>query len=74
MEWFYEYEKYNGGDDLTTKIIGHGRVKLLLKYGRIKTLPSVLHIPDLAGNLIVINKMSDASVQTLFEKDRCKMV
>jgi hypothetical protein len=42
-EWFCEYEKYNGGDvflgdDLTTKIIGCGRVKLLLKDGRIRTL------------------------------------
>jgi hypothetical protein len=43
-EWFSEYEKYDGGDvflgdDSTTKIMGHGKVKLLLKYGRIRTLP-----------------------------------
>jgi hypothetical protein len=36
-EWFSEYEKYDGGDvflgdDSTTKILGRGRVKLLLKY------------------------------------------
>ena len=72
-EWFCEYERYNGdiflGDDSTTKIIGHGRVKLLLKDGRIKTLPSVLHIPYLARNLIYVRKMSDASVHTIFEKD-----
>ena len=35
-EWFSEYEKYDGGDvflgdDSTTKILGRGRVKLLLK-------------------------------------------
>ena len=35
-EWFYEYEKYNGGDvylgdDSPTNIIRHGRVKLKLK-------------------------------------------
>jgi hypothetical protein len=35
-EWFSEYEKYDGGDvflgdDSTTKILGCGRVKLLLK-------------------------------------------
>jgi hypothetical protein len=34
-EWFSEYEKYDGGDvflgdDWTSKIMGHGRVKLLL--------------------------------------------
>jgi hypothetical protein len=43
-EWFSEYEKYDGGDvflgdESTTKIMGRGRVKLLLKYGRIRTLP-----------------------------------
>ena len=43
-EWFYEYEKYSGGDvylgdDSPTSIIGHGRVKLNLKDGSIKTLP-----------------------------------
>jgi hypothetical protein len=34
-EWFSEYEKYDGGDvflgdDSTAKILGRGRVKLLL--------------------------------------------
>jgi hypothetical protein len=43
-EWFSEYEEYNGGDvflgdDSTTKILGCGRVKLLLNDGRIRTLP-----------------------------------
>jgi hypothetical protein len=38
-EWFSEYEKYDGGDvflgdDSTAKILGRGRVKLLLKDGR----------------------------------------
>ena len=38
-----ENEKYDGGDvflgdDSTTKIMGCGRVKLLLKYGRVRTL------------------------------------
>jgi hypothetical protein len=46
-ECFSEYEKYDGvdvflGDESTTKILGCGRVKLLLKYGRIRTLPRVL--------------------------------
>ena len=40
MEWLCEYEKYNGGDvylgdDSPTIIIGHGRVKIKLKDGRI---------------------------------------
>ena len=75
MEWFYEYENYIGGDvflgdESTTKIIGHGRVNLLLKYGRIKTLPSEFHIPYLAINLISFSKMRDASFHTIFKKDR----
>ena len=63
-EWFSEYEKYNGNvfleDDLPKKIMGHGRVKLFLNDGRIRTLPGVLHIPGLARNLISVSKMADA--------------
>ena len=77
-EWFCEYEKYNGdvflGDNKSTKIIGHGIVKLLLNYGRIKTLLGVFHIPGLAINLISVIKMVDADVKNVFKKDRCKMV
>ena len=78
-EWFCEYEKYNEGDVFLgdhsiTKITGCRRVKLLLKDGKIKTLPSVLHIPYLAKNLISISKMSNVGAHTIFEKDICKMV
>ena len=78
-EWFYEYENHNGGDvfqgyELIAKITRHGRVKLLLNDGRIKTLLGVLHIPGLARNLIYVNKMVDASVKTVLKKDRRKMV
>jgi hypothetical protein len=34
----------------------------------------VLHILSLERNLIYVNKMSDAGVHTLFQKDSCKMV
>ena len=77
-EWFYEYEKYNGnvflGDDSPKKIIGRGRVKLLLNNGRIKTIPGVLHILGLARNLISISKMTDVAVKTVFKKDKHKVV
>jgi hypothetical protein len=78
-EWFSEYEKYDGGDvflgyDSTTKIMGRGRVKLLLKDGRIRTLPGVLHIPKLARSLISVSKLDDAGVDTVFGKGTCKMV
>ena len=78
-EWFYECEKYNAGDvflghGLRAKIKRHGRVKLLLKYGRIKTLASVLQIPHISKNLISINRRGDASVYTILEKERCKIV
>jgi hypothetical protein len=54
--------------------LGCGRVKLLLKYGRIRTLPGVLHIPKLARSLISISNMEDAGVDTIFGKGTCKMV
>jgi hypothetical protein len=78
-EWFFEYEKYDGGDvflgdDSTEKIMGRGRVKLLLKDGRIRTLPGVLHIPKLARSLISVSKLDDAGVDTVFGKGTCKMV
>jgi hypothetical protein len=78
-EWFSEYEKYDGGDvflgdDSTTKILGRGRVKLLLKDGRIRTLPRVLHIPKLARSLISISNMDDVGVDIVFGKKTCKMV
>ena len=47
---------------------------LLLNNGRIKTLPNLLLILGLARNLISVSKMGNAGVQTIFEKDRCKMV
>jgi hypothetical protein len=78
-EWLSEYEKYDGGDvflgdDSTTKILGRGRVKLLLKDGRIRTLPGVLHIPKLSRTLISVSKMDDAGVDTVFRKNTCNMV
>ena len=46
----------------------------MLNDGRIKTLPSVFHIPGLAINLIYVCKMGDVGVQNMFKKNRCKMV
>jgi hypothetical protein len=78
-EWFSEYEKYDGGDvflgdDSIAKIMGCGRVNLLLKDGRIRTLPGVLHIPKLARSLISVSNLDDARVDTVFGKGTCKMV
>jgi hypothetical protein len=78
-EWFPEYEKYDGGDvflgdDSTASIMGHGRVKLLLKDGRIRTLPGVLHIPKLVRSLISVSKLDDAGVDTVLGKGTCNMV
>jgi hypothetical protein len=78
-EWFYEYEKYNGGDvflgeDLTTKIMRRGKVKLLLKDGIIRTFLWVTHIPTLARSLIFVGNMGDVGVDTLLGKGNCKMV
>ena len=78
-EWFYEYEKYNGGDVYLgnyspANIIGRSRVKMKLEDGRIRTLPRVLHIPNLARNLISIRKMDVAGVKTMCGDGGCKKV
>jgi hypothetical protein len=78
-EWFSEYEKYDGGDvflqdDSTAKIMGRGRVKLFIKYGRIRTLLGVLHIPKLVKSLIFVRKLDDVGVDKIFGKNTCKMV
>eukprot|EP00253_Pinus_taeda_P011455 PITA_11455 len=78
-EWFWEYEKYDVGDvflgdDRKVRIIGHGKVKLKLQGGRVRTLPGVLHIPALARNMISVSKLDDVGVKIVFEKDTCKMV
>jgi hypothetical protein len=61
------------GDDSTTKIVGRGRLWLILQDGRSRTLLGVLHIPVLEINLISISNMSDGRVHTLFHKVMCKM-
>jgi hypothetical protein len=78
-DWLCEYEKYDGGDiflgdDSTTKIMRLPRVKFLLKYGRIRTLPEVLHIPKLARIPISVSKLDDAGVDIVLGKGTCKMV
>jgi hypothetical protein len=78
-EWFCEYKRYDGdnvflGDDLTTRIIGRGKVKLQLIDGRIRSLPGVLHIPGLAKKLIYVSKMDDVGVKTIFEMETCRPV
>jgi hypothetical protein len=42
--------------------------------GRIRTLPSALHIPVLETNLIYVRKMDDVGVKIVFEKETCAMV
>ena len=76
-EWFCEYEKYNLGDVYLgdpSSIIGRGRVKLKMMDGNIITLPGVLHIPNLARNLISVGKMDVAGVKTVCGDGGCKMV
>ena len=58
----------------TFQIIGHGRFKLKLKDGRIRTLSGVLHIPNLARNLISAKIMDVAGVKTMCGDGVCKMV
>ena len=45
-----------------------------LIYGRVRTLPSVFHIPGLDKKMIFVSKMDDARVKTIFEKETYRMV
>jgi hypothetical protein len=79
IEWFYEFERYDGGnvflgDESTTKIIGQGKFKLGIIYGRIRTLLGVLYISGLVINLIYVRKMDNAGVKTIFAKETRRMV
>jgi len=40
-------------DDMTLDIIGRGKVKLKMKYGTIKNLSDVMHIPFITRNLFM---------------------
>ena len=62
------------GDDSPSSIIRCGRVKLKLKDGRIRSLPRVLHIPNLARNLIYVGKMDVVGVKIVCGDGSCKMV
>jgi hypothetical protein len=54
--------------------MGRGRVKLLLKDGRVRTLPGVLHIPKIARSLIFVSKLDDARMDIVLGNGTCKMV
>jgi hypothetical protein len=54
--------------------MGRGRVKFLIKYGRIRTLLGVMHIPKLDRSLISISKLDDVGVDIVLGKSTCKMV
>jgi hypothetical protein len=54
--------------------MGRGKVKILFKYGRIRTLPRVLQILDLARSLISVSKLDDTCMDNLLGKGTCKMV
>ena len=47
---------------------------MYLKDGRIRTFLRVLHIPNLARNLIFVGKMDVTSVKTMCGDGGCKMV
>ena len=62
------------GDDSPTSIIGRGRVKIKMKDGMIRTIPGVIHIPNLARNLIFVGKMGVVGVKIMCGDGGCKMV
>jgi hypothetical protein len=47
---------------------------VLLKYGRIRTLPRVLHNPNITKRIISVSKFDDAGVDMVLGKGTCKMI
>ena len=62
------------GDVSPSSIIGHGRVKLKLKNGKIRYKPVVLHIPNIERNLIFVGMMDVAGVKTVCGYGGCRIV
>eukprot|EP00253_Pinus_taeda_P014200 PITA_14200 len=62
------------GDDRKARIVGHIKVKLKLQGGRARTLLGALRIPTLARHLISVRNLDDTGLNTVFQKDTCKMV
>ena len=65
--WFCESEEVKSGDvllgdDSPKRIVGQGKVQLMLNDGRRGTLPGVLHIPSLARNIIYVSTMVHVGV------------
>ena len=49
-------------DDSHLDIVGHGKVKIRILDGRVKSMNGVLYITSLAKSLLSISKLRDASV------------
>jgi len=78
-EWLFKYKRYDRNyvflwDDSIDTIIGQGKIKLLLKVGRIRTLHMVVDIPELTRNLIFVRKLSDIVVYTMFRTESYQIV
>lgn len=63
-QWFISYKPFNPpmiiytGDDAKHKAIGTGTIQFELKNGKLQNIHNVLHVPDLARNLLFVYKIT----------------
>jgi hypothetical protein len=73
---FKEYvEAGNGlevlmGNHNTTKVLGTGKVELILNSGKKLVLTNVYHVPDIKKNLVLASLLSKNGVKAVLELDK----
>ena len=82
-EWFNDYNvlqkpgRVSVGDGRVLKVVGCGKVRLLMRLPGDKVkrcvLHDVLHVPDLSCNLVSVSKVSEKGKVTEFNESGCRL-
>lgn len=82
-EWFSDYEvlqrpgQVSVGDGRVLKVVGRGKVRLVMRLlgDKVKrcVLHDVLHVPDLSCNLVSVSKASERGKVTEFNESGCQL-
>ncbi len=76
-EWFRDVKNLDKpgyvetGDDTAHPIVHIGNVPLVMQDGKMKYLSDVLHVPNIAKNLVSVGQMIKHGLQVRFNPDGC---